>query len=71
MKITIEIECDNDAFQPRPEREVARILRGITATSIGAAFPHQCAIACGEEGGGNIKLRDANGNTVGSVTVTP
>ena len=59
MTITITICTDNAAFEDDPESEVARIL---------AAYARQLA-----DGLTNLsfarKLRDINGNTVGSVEV--
>jgi hypothetical protein len=55
MKFTLEIQCDNAAFENDPAKEVARILREV-AKQVGAypAFPSVC------------KARDLNGNTVGT-----
>ncbi len=61
MTLTITIECDNDAFQPRPAREVGRLLKQLRATF------HMWPAADWD----GLKLLDENGNTVGRVTVTP
>ncbi len=57
MNFTISIACDNAAFQETPEIEVARILtnlaKKIEANGLDAVE----------------KLRDINGNVVGSVTI--
>ncbi len=56
MNITVTINCDNAAFQPEPECEVARILKEL-ANKL-------------EYGGmGEYSLRDVNGNRVGEVKV--
>ena len=59
MTITIEIKCDNAAFEDNEGREVARILRRL-------------ATLCEEHGieaaDGN-RLMDFNGNHVGGVTI--
>ncbi len=63
MKVTIEIECDNAAFDPDPAQELGRILR-----DTGALLQDQ-----GVDGmprpGDSRPIRDINGNTVGSLTV--
>ncbi len=57
MNFSLSISCDNAAFQETPEIEVARILadlaKKIEANGLDAVE----------------KLRDINGNVVGSVTV--
>lgn len=62
MKITIEIECDNDAFMPHAGLEVIRILSDLTDSLGGTAK------AIRREDGRH--LMDKNGNAVGCVTVT-
>jgi hypothetical protein len=58
MNVTIKIACDNAAFGDAPEVEVARIL-------------HDLARKIEAQGLNSIeKLRDGNGNTVGSLKVT-
>jgi hypothetical protein len=61
MKLKIEIEMDNAAFEDGNGREAARILRDL-ADNI---EPWQ--LAAGEA---NPSLRDANGNKVGTAKVT-
>lgn len=51
----LTIECDNAAFDPRPDYELARLLRE-TALRI-------------EGGDTDHAIRDSNGNTVGSCTL--
>lgn len=58
-KIVITIETENAAFQPEPSSEIGRILKGIPQ-NLGQLQP-------GKYGGEEFKLRDINGNTVGSV----
>ena len=61
MKITIEIECDNDAFFLAEGAEVARILQTVAE--------RVCDLS--EEGFGSFEmsLRDINGHAVGSAKV--
>lgn len=59
MKITIEIECDNAAFEPHPQTEMSRILKDLAKLI-------QIKSLSGIDG---LKLRDYNGNTVGTVAV--
>ena len=56
MKFTCEIDMDNAAFDDCPATEAARILRNVARMV--------------EEGRGNAKLLDTNGNTVGKFAVT-
>lgn len=67
MRIIIEINCGNDAFNDDPIGELSRILRTV---------PGKIANICGREAGclcdapeTDDKLQDANGNTVGSIKV--
>jgi hypothetical protein len=54
MKFTVEIQCDNEAFQDDKQTEVARILSYLIGRlESGAASGH---------------LRDTNGNTVGTFS---
>jgi hypothetical protein len=57
VTFTLTIRCDNDAFQPAPTWEVARILRHLA----------DCVedMELRAEDGERKTLRDANGNTVG------
>ncbi len=52
MKVEIEIACDNAAFEPEPEFEVARILR-----KYADQIERSGEVAC--------PLMDYNGNRVG------
>ena len=56
MTITIKIDTGNAAFEDNKEEEVKRILTHWMATDTITES-------------GSIRLRDYNGNTVGSVTV--
>lgn len=60
MKLAINIDLDNDAFQPEAGEEVARILRDAAdrCERLGNLFDDLRA-----------NLRDVNGNTVGALTV--
>jgi hypothetical protein len=55
MRVTLNLEADNDAFVPDAQWEIARILRS-TATKI-------------EHGMMAGPLMDANGNNVGTFTI--
>ena len=55
MKFTLEINCDNAAFEDFPEQEISRILtEAAMIVEVGGSIVP-----------GSI-LRDINGNTVGS-----
>jgi hypothetical protein len=56
-KVVIEIECENDAFEPHPEVEVASILRDLSDRLLSA----------GDIQEGNPKLYDSDGNHVGTI----
>lgn len=62
MKFTLEIDCDNDAFQPSPAAELARILREVAedldSDAANDADPTMHTIM------------DANGNTCGYYELT-
>ena len=60
MKVVIEIECDNAAFEPDPGLEVANILLGLVKDL------RNCRVVLDVPGQGR-KLRDSYGNTVGKV----
>jgi hypothetical protein len=62
-KIIIEIELGNAAFEENPQ-ELTQIIYNDIAVRLGNR-PY--AIKPGDEG----KLRDSNGNTVGSFRVVP
>lgn len=57
-KLTLEIECDNAAFDDHPSDEIARILRGVADDFAGYGRPGRREIRTGS-------LRDINGNRVG------
>ncbi len=57
MRVTIQIQCDNDAFSDYPEGEIARIL---TEAARKILTP---------EGQDGFRLRDANGNHVGALSI--
>ena len=57
MRITIKTE--NDAFQPYPYAEVARVLRELADKLDPVGMPSNDEV---------WTLRDINGNTVGTVT---
>lgn len=60
-KLTIEMECDNDAFQDQNfGQEVANILHGY-AWSLEDDTEPEARVTT---------LRDQNGNTVGTATIT-
>ena len=59
MKVIIEIECDNAAFDSWPGGEVKRILNGIIPKL------DDCKLEMLD----GSKLRDINGNTVGKLIV--
>lgn len=61
MKIIITIDTDNAAFEGDPGFETARILRNIVSDLECPPFER--------EHWHGYKLRDSNGNTVGSVKV--
>lgn len=58
MKYVIEIETDNAAFDIRPQDEVARILKELSERLERDVVSPPA------------RLRDINGNTVGSVRIT-
>lgn len=60
MKATITIDMDNAAFDGRKGRELARILRELASNVRGIKGL----------GDGDFKLRDINGNTVGTFVVS-
>ncbi len=57
MRFTLEIECDNDAFEPSPKMEIARILCATVKR-----------IKSGADSG---PLFDENGNKVGKWGIEP
>lgn len=67
MKIRIEIDCDNAAFEHDTIGEVERILRGIgpkLRDQMGRAPGCLCTAPESAD-----KLKDRNGNTVGTLTI--
>lgn len=60
MKATITIDMDNAAFDGRKGRELARILRQLAGT-VGSTKLRDSD---------DFKLRDINGNTVGTFVVS-
>lgn len=64
MRIVIEIDTDNDAFQRCPEYEVRRILRGLLESEMRAFKPFLT-----EPFTTPVILRDTNGNTCGSFHI--
>ena len=61
MTLKIEIEMDNEAFQPDNGGEAARILRALADTIDGDSLDSSDRLP---------GLMDVNGNRVGSATVT-
>ena len=57
-RIRIEIETGNAAFDDSPTTEIARILRDLAKRFERDGIPPE-------------RLRDINGNTVGTVTIEP
>jgi hypothetical protein len=60
MKVLIDIDCSNAAFEDFPDAEVARILREAADKVSGP-----------KKVGDSFALRDINGNTVGSLRLVP
>lgn len=67
MKLTIEIDMENDAFQPDPGPEIARVLRWVTGS---LTDPDGSWGLMPDRVGEQLRLRDHNGNTVGHFSVT-
>lgn len=66
MKVSIELETENDAFKGDFEGELGRVLRRAKAM-----IEHIAALEGAEEGEElTFKLKDTNGNTVGLLEVT-
>lgn len=63
-QITIRIELDSAAFDPKPGPEVARILRHL------AAVFHDTLVVA-PRGPEALPVRDINGNTIGDVAIIP
>jgi len=64
MQITITISTENDAFQPDPSREVARILDTF-AQNLHDALDAGRPLRPGQ----GFVLKDGNGNTCGQVMI--
>lgn len=60
MKIRIEIDCDNAAFEHAPQHETARILTWLAKE----LRVHGIKLL-----NGGHKMRDINGNTVGKAEI--
>ena len=60
FKLTVEINCDTDVFQPSPEREVKRILRDVARRVFWEDREQPLDIT--------VKLYDINGHHVGEAT---
>ena len=63
MKLTIQIQSDNEAFQPRPEPELARILENLAELLQNAPGNEQAPAV-------EYTLWDLNGNRVGTAVLT-
>ena len=61
MKLTITINCDNEAFTDNPGLEIARILHLAADRIDGDPI---------SSGGDGFRLFDLNGNRVGLVEIT-
>jgi len=57
MKVQIEVQCDNEAFDANPTWELYRILKDYAETIRGVGIISEMALA------------DINGNRVGSVII--
>lgn len=55
MKLKIEIDLDNAAFEPDANEEIARILGDLSGMRLYDESP--------------IRIRDNNGNTVGNLRI--
>jgi hypothetical protein len=55
-KVVIEIECENEAFDPSPEQEIASILRDLSDR----------LLSTGDIREGSPRLYDSDGNHVGT-----
>lgn len=68
MKVKIEIECDNAAFDEDPQGEFGYILDQAKEKIDAPELFH--AIQAGDARPFSNSLRDTNGNTVGKIEVT-
>lgn len=64
MRFLLEIACDNDAFQPHPRKEIGAGVMLVTIARLLRALLDG-SMPLGE--GDTVKLRDVNGNTVGTA----
>ena len=76
MIFRLYLDVDNDAFQPLPYAETARILRAIADRIESAGPPKLETEALGDyaDGGGAMHyqtIRDVNGNDVGRYAFKP
>ena len=60
MKFTLDIDCENAAFEDNPNIEIARILEKLAINLRGDAA---------WKVGDTIRLRDINGNSVGGAAM--
>lgn len=67
MKVLIEVECSNAAFDDYPENELRRILNTVPRKVI-RQLSRQAGCVC-QHPEADDKLLDANGNTVGTLKV--
>ncbi len=68
MKLTIEFDMNNDAFNHFPGIEASRILKKMAVLieeHVRNSFPK-----LGPDGDGRAKIFDTNGNTIGMLIVT-
>ena len=65
MQITITIDLDNAAFDPNPGDELARVFKHMAAVVKGIS-EFESYVGRGSE---LCNVRDANGNTIGNVTI--
>jgi hypothetical protein len=56
-KVIIEIECENDAFEPHPEVEVAEILRRLSDRMYDSGIVEDIGLT----------ILDSNGHKVGTI----
>lgn len=65
MKVSIEFECVNAAFQDDLAREVLQLL----SKAVPKILLHAIQEGRGPETESQGRLRDTNGNTVGSIVI--
>ena len=66
MKLLIEIDTENDAFQPNPAQELARILQKLAQNLIMSELNQSLPMPGMWY---ETKIMDVNGNTVGMVSL--